>query len=212
MSCRNRAASLLLCLVVVAGLSCARAEPAAEILPTESKPGTWTVDFGAAGEKGKAVESSTSEARGYRFKNWLPSRDLLLLEEEFEDGARYTVYRDGKGKLSKLYDLDDMLAIWKVLPAAPGGGGDLLFMDDSSDYDSIERVIRSAKLFTIIAVGQARSGVDRLSCGFRAPDRILAVYKTRPDGESDGEFLLNGVTDRSMLNCRKARARARHGA
>ena len=167
--------------------------------------GKWTVALGDVEPNRTTVTSATPGLKGFQIKGWRKQRDLYLVQEDFDDGTRYSVYLKDRAGLTKLYAMDGMLSLWKQIPSARGK--DLLFIDDSSDYDSVDNVVHNANLFTVIGSEENSQRPTRMNCRLRDPDGIATAYKTRRDGNtvSLGGFLVNSVSAPSSLDCHETR-------
>jgi hypothetical protein len=98
--------------------------------------------------------------------------------------------------------LDDMLAVWKLLPS--GHASSLLFINSDSDYDSVQNVARSPNLFTSVSWIDSSHRVASWNCGFRDPQRIVRQYlSSAKQPKTSGEFLIVAVESLSELSCRR---------
>ena len=184
--------------LVVSMSATTAAEVAKEIRSIYRGNGTWTVSFGPG--PNLEIKSKTPDARGFRIRPTIGADDAFLLQENFDDGARFTIYEKSGNGLKRIAQVDGVLPVWKLISSQTADG--LLFVSDLADYADIDTIVRSPNLFLSVKLTQPSA---RSTCGFRAPARVLKSWSEAHDkNTSYGEFVFKVVSRNADIRCRRS--------
>lgn len=195
----GQATAALVFLLVFGAVWPTSAEAWTKIAPRYAGKGTWVLQFSGADGRQKTITSTTPDLHGFLLRSEVFGSNLLLVEEDFDDGARYGIYLDARSGLSKQYELDGVVSAWKSLPS--NRGAILVFVNDVVDYDSLSRVVARPDLFALVEWNERRRLV-RLNCGFREPARAPRRYARK--SETTDTLLLGAIKSASDLSCRRS--------